>query len=133
MAPQHPSSQPSRSSGQPESGFGYALSEKTSETDDQRIEEVTPLPPPESMLPWVFSEVWGGGYIGSLQARRGVDSRPGRGRSWIRTAYPLVEGETDPPVAAFAKLIDTANGLAVRADPNAVFFFSFVQARATVY
>ena len=25
----------------------YALSEKTSETDDQRIRDVTPLPPPD--------------------------------------------------------------------------------------
>ena len=29
---------------------GYSLSEKTSETDDQRIEEVTPLPPPEHLI-----------------------------------------------------------------------------------
>ncbi len=42
MAPQHPSNR----SNTAESGFGYALSEKTSQTDDQRIEEVTPLPPP---------------------------------------------------------------------------------------
>ena len=33
-----------------EPGFGYALSEKTGETDDQRIEEVTPLPPPEHLI-----------------------------------------------------------------------------------
>ena len=29
---------------------GYALSEKTSETDDQRIRDVTPLPPPEHLI-----------------------------------------------------------------------------------
>jgi 3-deoxy-7-phosphoheptulonate synthase len=28
----------------------YALSEKTSETDDQRIKDVTPLPPPEHLI-----------------------------------------------------------------------------------
>src|SRR5207249_1309877 len=28
----------------------YALNEKTSETDDQRIEDVTPLPPPEHLI-----------------------------------------------------------------------------------
>ena len=33
-----------------EPGFGYALSERTGETDDQRIEEVTPLPPPEHLI-----------------------------------------------------------------------------------
>ncbi len=46
MAPQHPSSPTSAT----EPGFGYALSEKTSQTDDQRIEEVTPLPPPEHLI-----------------------------------------------------------------------------------
>ena len=33
-----------------ESGDGYALSEKTSQTDDQRIKDVTPLPPPEHLI-----------------------------------------------------------------------------------
>ena len=28
----------------------FALSEKTSETDDQRIRDVTPLPPPEHLI-----------------------------------------------------------------------------------
>ncbi len=31
-------------------GHGYTLSEKTSQTDDQRIEDVTPLPPPEHLI-----------------------------------------------------------------------------------
>jgi 3-deoxy-7-phosphoheptulonate synthase len=43
-------SNPTRSSNPGEGGFGYALSEKTSETDDQRIEDVTPLPPPEHLI-----------------------------------------------------------------------------------
>ena len=33
-----------------EPGHGYALSEKTSQTDDQRIRDVTPLPPPEHLI-----------------------------------------------------------------------------------
>ena len=37
MAPKSPSSHSAS-----EGGFGYALSEKTSETDDQRIQDVTP-------------------------------------------------------------------------------------------
>ena len=44
MAPQ------SHSSSSTEPGYGYSLSEKTSETDDQRIQEVTPLPPPEHLI-----------------------------------------------------------------------------------
>jgi 3-deoxy-7-phosphoheptulonate synthase len=33
-----------------DTGHGYALSEKTSRTDDQRIKDVTPLPPPEHLI-----------------------------------------------------------------------------------
>ncbi len=33
-----------------EPGHGYTLSEKTSQTDDLRIREVTPLPPPEHLI-----------------------------------------------------------------------------------
>lgn len=84
--------------------------------------EWTPLPQPDAMTPLVFSSIWDGGFIATLEARRSDDTRAGRGRSWLRTSYPLVAGEDDPPVAGFVKLLDTANGLAVRADPDSVFF-----------
>jgi hypothetical protein len=80
------------------------------------------MPPPEAMRPLAFSSVWSGGFIGSLEARQDPDVRPGRGRSWLRTRCPLVAGETDPPVAGFLKLVDTANGLVVREHPGSVFF-----------
>jgi len=41
---------PKSSSPAADSGHGYALSEKTSQTDDQRIKDVTPLPPPEHLI-----------------------------------------------------------------------------------
>ena len=44
MTPPSPHASPN------EPGYGYALSEKTSETDDQRIKDVTPLPPPEHLI-----------------------------------------------------------------------------------
>ncbi|HET9818454.1 MAG TPA: thioesterase family protein [Rhodanobacteraceae bacterium] len=84
--------------------------------------EWAPLPPPDALRPLAFSSIWGGGFIDSLEARQAPDARPGRGRSWIRTRYPLVEGESDPPVAGFLKLVDTANGLVVREHPGSVFF-----------
>ena len=46
MAPRSPHHAASPS----EPGYGYTLSEKTSATDDQRIQEVTPLPPPEHLI-----------------------------------------------------------------------------------
>lgn len=80
------------------------------------------LPPPDAMPPLAFSSIWDGGFIASLEARQETHARPGRGRSWIRTSCPLVAGESDPPVAGFLKLIDTANGLVVRESPGSVFF-----------
>lgn len=84
--------------------------------------EWAPMPPPGAMRPLAFSSIWEGGYIDSLEARQDADARPGRGRSWLRTRCPLVEGEHDPPVAGFLKLVDTANGLVVRERPGSVFF-----------
>ena len=84
--------------------------------------EWTPLPPPDAMPAFAMSSLWNGGYVKSLEARRAVDARPGRARSWIRSHLPLVDAQPDPPTAGFVKLIDTANGLAVREDPGSVFY-----------
>ncbi len=93
-------------------------------TDTSQIQgtEWTPLPPPEAMRLRALSPGWDGGYAGSIEVRQHLDARPGRGSSWIRTRYPLVGGEIDPPVAAFLKVVDTANGLVAREHPRNVFF-----------
>lgn len=93
-------------------------------SDTSRVEgiEWPALPPPETMPSLPFSSIWEGGYIQSLEARQAKDARPGRGHSWIRTRFPLVAREADPPVAGFVKLIDTANGLVVREHPGSAFF-----------
>ena len=44
------SNSPASSPAAGEMQHGYALSEKTSRTDDQRIKDVTPLPPPEHLI-----------------------------------------------------------------------------------
>ncbi|MGH2448810.1 MAG: thioesterase family protein [Chloroflexota bacterium] len=92
--------------------------------DTTRVQgtEWTALPPPDAMRPLAFSSIWHGGFIDSLEVRQDIHARPGRGRSWVRTRCPLVEGETDPPVAGFLKVVDTANGLVVRKRPGSVFF-----------
>lgn len=93
-------------------------------TDTARVQGVewTPLPPPDAMLRCAISSVWSGGFVASLDARRAADAKPGCGRSWIRTRYPLVTGESDPSTAGFLKLVDTANGLNVREPPGSVFY-----------
>lgn len=97
---------------------------RLSATDTTRVQgtEWTALPPPDAMRPLALSRVWDGDFIEALEARQDGDARAGHGRSWIRTRYPLVDGETDPPVAGFLKLVDTANGLVVRERPGSVFF-----------
>ncbi|MDN6667643.1 MAG: thioesterase family protein [Brevibacterium sp.] len=85
-------------------------------------DEWEPLPDPEDAPVTPFTGRWGGGYIASLAGGQFSDARPGRARSWIRSPYPLVDGEDDPATAAFVKLVDTANGLAVREDPKTTFF-----------
>jgi hypothetical protein len=93
-----------------------------SDTSSVQGIEWAPLPPPEAMAPLVFSSVWSGGYVASLEARQDGSARAGRALSWLRTSCALVAGEADPPVAGFLKLVDTANGLAIREQPGSVFF-----------
>jgi 3-deoxy-7-phosphoheptulonate synthase len=53
MSSPHPTPPSRGADGNDNSGeapYGYALSEKTSRTDDQRIKDVTPLPPPEHLI-----------------------------------------------------------------------------------
>jgi hypothetical protein len=95
---------------------------QASETEPVAGDEWPTLPPATELPAIPFTDRWGGGYIASLEGRQCDDARPGRARSWLRSPYPLVDGETDPPTAAFVKFVDTANGLAVREDPKTTFF-----------
>jgi len=94
----------------------------SSDTSDVEGTEWAPLPSPDSMQSILGLSEWGGGFIRSLEARQDTEARPGRGRSWLRTRYPLIAGEADMPVAGFVKLIDTANGLVAREGPGRAFF-----------
>jgi hypothetical protein len=84
--------------------------------------DVDPLPGPEQGLPWAGTAVWKGGFIRSLEFRMLPGWEPGRGRVWLRTDVDLVAGEPSSPLARYAGLIDTANGVAVRADPTTMLF-----------
>lgn len=79
------------------------------------------IPGPDDMDPWDASSVWPGGFIASADVRRDP-IEPGRGRYWVRTPLPLVEGESTSRLAAFAGLLDIANGMNVRANPLEVAF-----------
>lgn len=84
--------------------------------------DIPDMPGPETGKPWVGSHLWEGGFIASLEFRVLPDWQPGRGRVWLRTDVDLVADEPSPPLARFFGLIDTANGIAVRADPATLLF-----------
>lgn len=84
--------------------------------------DIPEMPGPDTAAPWVGSELWAGGFIRSLQFRVLPGWQPGRGRVWLRTDVDLVSGEPSSPLARFFSLIDTANGIAVRADPATLLF-----------
>ncbi|UQU61342.1 thioesterase family protein [Couchioplanes caeruleus] len=76
------------------------------------------LPHPDGLAPYPLSDVWPGGFISSVDVRPVGEPRPGRARVWITSATPLVAGEQASPLADYVKLIDTANGIAVRESPK---------------
>ncbi len=83
---------------------------------------VDPMPGPDEGLPWQGSQVWDGGFIRSLDFRVLPGWQPGRGRAWIRTDVDLVADQPSSALARYVGLIDTANGIAVRADPTTMLF-----------
>ena len=81
--------------------------------EDERMPE-----PDASVEPIALAE-WPGGYIQSIQVRPVPGHAPGRGRAWLRTEHPLVEGVPFTEVARLVGLIDTSNGIATRVKPGA--------------
>lgn len=79
------------------------------------------IPSPDDTAPWDPTSVWPGGFIESAQLRR-AQTEPGRGHFWVRTDEPLVADESVSPTAAAVGLLDIANGMTVREDPNKVAF-----------
>lgn len=79
----------------------------------------SPMPDRAGCRPWAPSELWPGGYLRTLRALLGPDREPGRGQAWVRTEHAVVADEPVSPVAAYLLLVDTANGMNTRVDPQA--------------
>lgn len=80
-------------------------------------QEVEQLPAPDTLPDWEGMNVWSGGFIDSLTFKEVPGHGPGRGRAWLHTDHPLVEGVEVSPVAAAMALSDTANGIGPRQSP----------------
>ncbi|WP_305784741.1 thioesterase family protein [Symbioplanes lichenis] len=77
-----------------------------------------PLPDPESLARAPLEDVWPGGFITSVDVRYAAGPEPGRAVAWVGSGTELVAGEAVSPVADFVKVVDTANGIAVRESPK---------------
>ena len=76
------------------------------------------LPSPSELPEQTLTDMWKGGYLRSLEYRGSGDREPGRGRLWMRPTVNLVYGVPVHPVAAYLGIVDTANGVAPRANPT---------------
>ena len=90
-------------------------------TEDLAASPLGPVPPPDAVPAWDPTSVWPGGFIASIEVRR-QQFEPGRAVFWARTPLPLIVNEPTSRVAAAVGLLDTANGMTVRADPMTVAF-----------
>ena len=82
----------------------------------------TPVPPPGELPCWPMTSVWPGGYIASLDVRRGAGARPGRATAWVSSPLALLDGVDVGPLASYVALVDTANGICVREPIDAWLF-----------
>jgi hypothetical protein len=80
------------------------------------------IPGPDEGKPFDMSVSWSGGFVRSLEVRTIGESTPGRATVWLRPRVDLVEGHPTTDLARIFGMIDTANGIAVRANPAEVLF-----------
>lgn len=80
------------------------------------------LPGPDLAKQFDMAAIWPGGFIRSVEARVLGSSAPGRSTAWLRSRVGVVAGSSASEQAGLIGLIDTANGVAVRARPGEVLF-----------
>ena len=89
----------------------------TSGTGDIAGHEDEPMPAREDCSPSDPSALWPGGYIAQLEGYQWSGTRPGRGKTWLRSTVPLIHGEA-APFGEFIRDLDAANGMAPRVRPG---------------
>jgi hypothetical protein len=76
------------------------------------------IPDPDGLLSLPMSDTWSGGFVSSLDRRPVTPAKPGRATVWLGSELDLVAGEAVSEHAEFLKLVDTANGIAIRESPR---------------
>jgi acyl-CoA thioesterase len=94
---------------------------QTTDTTDLAGGAPEPIPGPDQAPAWDPTTVWPGAFIASLEARR-TSFAPGRAHAWVRTKIPLLDDEEVSTFARTVGLLDTANGMSVRAHPQDIAF-----------
>lgn len=89
-----------------------------SDTADVAANEFAAMPAPHECDDASSLLDWPGGFIRSISALQAPGRGPGRAKAWLSSEYDLVAGEPAHPLAEYSKLLDAANGIAVRQEPN---------------
>jgi hypothetical protein len=77
------------------------------------------LPHPDTLEPApMMTERWTGGFVRSLDVRVVSAPAPGRATVWLGSDHDILDGEALSGHATFLRLVDTANGIAVRQRPT---------------
>ena len=93
-----------------------------SDTATVAATDLSPIAGPEAAERFDMSAIWPGGFIRSVEARALGERAPGRSTVWLRSRVGIVDGVPTSEQAGLIGLIDTANGVAVRAQPGDVLF-----------
>lgn len=93
-----------------------------SDTTAVAATDIAALAGPETAEPFDMAAIWPGGFIRSVEARMLGERAPGRSTVWLRSRVGVVDDEPTAAEAGLIGLIDTANGVAVRARPGDVLF-----------
>ena len=80
------------------------------------------LPGPAEAEAFDMAAIWPGGFIRSVEARLLGVHTPGRSTMWLRSRVDIARDRPASEQAGLIGLIDTANGVAVRAKPGEVLF-----------
>ncbi len=75
------------------------------------------LPPRTALERWGLNTKWPGGFVKSVEIYRRTLAR-GRVQFWVRTPLQIIEGEEVSNQARFLSVLDVANGVAARLEPE---------------